>query len=193
VTVDRRTLLLLGTPLAALVVGGFAMELRRRPEPGYLSQPDLPVLKMERPVPVDETVVDITWGDLVPEGVAFRPVFDGIEWHGTAISAAQPSSSGLQEGLHLRVVRLSGYIIPLDLTAAGVTAFLLVPFVGACIHVPPPPANQLVLVTTEVPYPSDRLFEPVRVTGVLGLASISTDLAEIGYAMSADQVEPLRS
>ncbi len=69
------------------------------------------------------------------------------------------------------------------------TAFILVPFVGACVHVPPPPANQLVFVTTEVPYESSGLFEPVNVTGMFGKASTSTQLADIAYALSADHIE----
>ncbi|CAN0590062.1 unnamed protein product, partial [Ectocarpus sp. 12 AP-2014] len=66
------------------------------------------------------------------------------------------------------------------------------PYVGACIHVPPPPPNQLVLVTTDRPYENDGLFEPVVVTGMFGTAHTSTQLAEIGYALSADRIEPYR-
>ena len=64
------------------------------------------------------------------------------------------------------------------------------PYVGACIHVPPPPANQMVFVTTEKPYESSGLFEAVNVTGMFGTASVSTQLADIGYALSADVIEP---
>ena len=45
-------------------------------------------------------------------------------------------------------------------------------------------------VTTETPYESDGLFEAVNVTGVLGKDPTSTRLAEIGYALSAERVEP---
>lgn len=89
-------------------------------------------------------------------------------------------------------MRLSGFIIPLDYDGAGVTAFMLAPYVGACIHVPPPPANQLVLVTTEPPHESDGLYAAVTVTGMFGTASTSTQLAEVGYALSADRVAPYR-
>ena len=46
-------------------------------------------------------------------------------------------------------VHIGGYVVPLDFDATRVKEFLLVPFVGACIHVPPPPANQIVYVKTE--------------------------------------------
>ena len=43
-------------------------------------------------------------------------------------------------------VRIGGYVVPLDFEATNVKEFLLVPFVGACIHVPPPPPNQIIYV-----------------------------------------------
>jgi hypothetical protein len=70
-----------------------------------------------------------------------------------------------------------------------VTAFILVPYVGACIHVPPPPANQLVFVTSEEPYESQGLFEAVWVTGLFSTGTTDTALAEIGYAMAAQEIE----
>jgi hypothetical protein len=89
-----------------------------------------------------------------------------------------------------QIVRLSGFVVPIDYQGTGVTAFILVPYVGACVHVPPPPANQLVFVTTGTPYESTGLFEAVTVTGMFGTASTSTQLAEIGYALSADEIRP---
>ena len=70
------------------------------------------------------------------------------------------------------------------------TAFILVSYVGACIHVPPPPRIQLAFVTTETPYEFDGLFEAVSVNGVFGTDPTSTRLAEVGYALSADRIEP---
>jgi len=90
------------------------------------------------------------------------------------------------------VIRLPGYIVPIEYSGSGVTAFILVPFVGACVHVPPPPANQLVFVTTSTPYESASLFEAVNVIGMFGVSSMSTHLADIGYALSADKIEPFR-
>jgi len=90
----------------------------------------------------------------------------------------------------VQIVRLPGFILPIDYKGTGATAFILVPYVGACVYVPPPPANQLVFVTTEEPYESEGLFEPVNVVRMFGIASISTQLAEIGCAFSADRIEP---
>ena len=134
----------------------------------------------------------LTWADLLPEGeTALPPGLQGfIDHDGPDLSRQQPASSGVRTDWNGQIVQLPGFIVPIDYDATGVTAFILVPYVGACIHVPPPPANQLVFVTTQDPYESDGLFEPVRVTGMFGTAATSTQLAQIGYALSADTVEP---
>lgn len=96
-------------------------------------------------------------------------------------------------------IRLAGYLLPLDVSGNSVKEFLLVPYVGACIHVPPPPPNQIVHVIMggKTVYSSDKLFDPVAVTGVLtgksatkGLfLSDGSDDVSIGYTMDAQHVE----
>lgn len=88
-------------------------------------------------------------------------------------------------------VRLPGFVIPLDLEGERVSQFLLVPFYGACIHVPPPPANQTVRVIapaggTDIRQP----FETVWVTGRLQAQRVDTDLAKAGYTLTATEVSP---
>lgn len=139
-----------------------------------------------------EDVIDLDWNDLLPQsGQTPREKIWGLIEHDQApLISQQPAPEGIRTDWHGKIVRLPGYIVPVDYSGTGVTAFILVPFVGACVHVPPPPANQLVFVTTAKPYESKGLFEPVAVTGLFGTASTSTQLAEIGYAISADKIEP---
>ncbi|WP_245710315.1 DUF3299 domain-containing protein [Albimonas donghaensis] len=138
-----------------------------------------------------EDVVDLGWDDLIPQGQPpLSPSLEGVIPHDeSAMASGQPASSGVRGDWNGRIVRLSGFVIPLDQDGAGVRVFMLVPYVGACIHVPPPPANQLVLVTSERPYEAEGLFAPVTVTGMFGAAATSTRLAEVGYALSADRIE----
>lgn len=139
-----------------------------------------------------EDVIDLDWKDLLPENeTAIPDVLRGLIEHENApLVSQQPQSSGVRTDWNGQTVRLPGFIVPIEYKGTGVTAFILVPYVGACIHVPPPPANQLVFVTTSTPYESEGLFEAVNVTGMFGVSSISTQLAEIGYALSADRIEP---
>jgi uncharacterized protein len=86
-------------------------------------------------------------------------------------------------------VRIGGYVVPLDFEATNVKEFLLVPFVGACIHVPPPPPNQIIYVKTEKGFEVAGSFDPVYVTGTIKVASQYTGLAETGYSIDAEEVE----
>ena len=142
-----------------------------------------------------DEVIDLEWEDLLPEGQTTIPraLQSLIQHDGPDLSRQQPPSSGVRSDWNGRIVRLPGFIVPIDTVGTAVTAFILVPYVGACIHVPPPPANQLVFVTTEDPYESEGLYAPVNVTGMFGVSAMSTHLAQIGYALSAEKIEPFRS
>lgn len=138
--------------------------------------------------------VELKWEDLLPEGTTSIPnsLRGIIEHDGSATASQQPISSGVRTEWNGKSVRLPGYVVPITYDGTGVTAFLLVPYVGACVHVPPPPANQLVLVSTKRPYEIDGLFEAVTVTGKLGTASIATQLADVGYTLEATKIRPFR-
>lgn len=137
--------------------------------------------------------VDLNWQDLLPENSA-PPLPDAfsdmIVDHSSSLASQQPQSSGVRSDWNGQTVRIPGYIIPLEFDGEKVITFILAPFVGACIHVPPPPANQLVYVTTQDPFESGGLFEAVHVTGTFGTASTATPLAEIGYEMAAQRIAP---
>ena len=142
-----------------------------------------------------EEVMDLRWRDLLPEGQpqlrnAFRDVIDHT---GAPLRSLQPESGGPRAELVGKTVRLPGFVVPLDYSGTGVTSFILVPYAGACIHVPPPPANQLVLVTAKEPFESGGIYEAIYATGRLGVTSISTELAEVGYSMDAQKIELYRA
>lgn len=108
----------------------------------------------------------------------------------TASKASEPPK--VVEALDGKLVRIGGYVVPLDFDATTVKEFLLVPFVGACVHVPPPPANQIIYVKTAEGFKLSGLFDPVYVTGVLRTKVTFTGLAQTGYSLEARRAE-LRS
>ena len=141
-----------------------------------------------------ETPVDLEWSDLVPkeQGETMERLRQmGVIQHGQLSTGfEQESDAQLTRVYDGKLVRLPGYVVPLDYDGTGVSSFLLVPFVGACVHVPPPPPNQLVFVTTETPFQARGLFDPVTVTGIFGVAAAQTQLAEVGYSMVAEEITP---
>lgn len=92
-------------------------------------------------------------------------------------------------GMNGKQIRLGGYPVPLESDAKGnSTLFFLVPYPGACIHVPPPPPNQLVLVRYPQGLKLEDIYTPLWVNGTLKVEKVSNDLADAAYAMDADKV-----
>jgi hypothetical protein len=89
-------------------------------------------------------------------------------------------------------VKIGGYVVPLDFEATSIKEFLLVPFVGACIHVPPPPANQIIYVKAEGGFDVSGSFDPVSVTGTIKTETAFTGLADAGYSITAEAVELIK-
>lgn len=104
--------------------------------------------------------------------------------------------------LDLKEIRLSGYLLPLDLSGRKIADFLLVPYIGACIHAPPPPPNQIISAVTATPiaFRLEELFRPVTVTGTLAIERLSKELflvdgsddIEISYSLSVTNIQDYR-
>ncbi len=102
--------------------------------------------------------------------------------------------------LNGQIVRMPGYLLPLEFSGKQVSEFLLVPWVGACIHTPPPPPNQIVHVKPEKPVEMSGMFAPVWVTGQMTTGAIKKSLSlvdgsadiDVGYSLRASRVEPYK-
>jgi len=137
-------------------------------------------------------VREITWDDLLPPGVPYSEIIgegEIDEINDTWNPIYDANGIKLNEDLDGAYIKMPGFIIPFDVSAEGVTNFMLVPYVGACLHTPPPPANQLVMVNAAKPWPGDDLWEAVWVIGTMRTQLQSTDLGQTGYAISADAME----
>lgn len=89
-----------------------------------------------------------------------------------------------------KAARLSGFVVPLDATQDGIREFLLVPYFGACIHTPPPPANQIVHVIAPAPVKGLHAMDTVHVSGTLKAARFnSVDMGVSGYEIVSAAVE----
>ncbi|MEI9431417.1 DUF3299 domain-containing protein [Mesorhizobium sp. Cs1299R1N3] len=105
----------------------------------------------------------IFWKDL-------RPVTQAVaEDAGLPMIAAKLPDHGetLSVALQDKTIQLAGYALPVDRDGDLVYQFLLVPWTGACSHMPTPPPNQIMLVTPARPYKMSQAYQPVAVTGAL--------------------------
>ena len=88
-------------------------------------------------------------------------------------------------------VKIPGYVVPLEFDGqTELNEFLLVPYYGACIHTPPPPANQVVHALPKSPIIVENTYDPVYAIGVIRTQKSSTNLAETGYTLDIEQVVP---
>lgn len=149
-----------------------------------------------------DAVTELDWEALIPP--EWQPEKIMEEYNADELEDDDPRAQELLEKLRAlwkkapvvtdldgKPVKLPGFIVPLDTNATRVGEFLLVPYYGACIHVPPPPANQTVhVVTAEGLEYGGGLFDAVWVSGTLKVESSSSELADAGYRIDATRVEP---
>lgn len=98
-------------------------------------------------------------------------------------------------------IRMPGYALPLEYNGKKVTEFLLVPWVGACIHTPPPPPNQIVHVKLNEGFKVANRFIPVWVAGKVKVGALAKELffvdgtapIDFVYSISDATVEEYKS
>ncbi len=159
-----------------------------------------PATSAIEPLPAKPGAVrEIKWDELVPKG--WDP-YKGFKNRSTTIlSDRDPRAQDLLrdmrdiwdtaptvDALEGAAVKLPGYVVPLEELRGELKEFLLVPYFGACIHTPPPPANQIVFVVAPrgVKF---RAMETVWVSGVLHTTRQASYMGASGYSMQAATVE----
>lgn len=142
----------------------------------------------------------LSWEDLVPKG--WDPM-KGLQAPGlAAINDGDPAAADMMRRLREAwdnapaetrldgtAIKLPGYLVPLDESRTGLTEFLLVPYFGACIHTPPPPANQIVLVQPSQPLQGYHAMDTVWVSGRLRAARQGSPMGTAAYRLEAALVE----
>jgi hypothetical protein len=158
--------------------------------------------------PDQAAITEVGWEDLIPDD--FVPVqsplgnmsqeqidklFDGSEESNRELAkieemlAFAPTVSALDG----QRVKLPGYVVPLDFDGqTQLTEFLLVPYYGACIHTPPPPANQVVHANAHDSVTIEDTYDPVWAIGTMRTQTVRSDLAEAGYTIEIEALLPYR-
>ncbi|HJT99165.1 MAG TPA: DUF3299 domain-containing protein [Rhodanobacteraceae bacterium] len=90
-----------------------------------------------------------------------------------------------------RKIKLPGYVVPIESDDQGrMTEFFFVPFFGACIHVPPPPPNQIVFAHLAKPVKTPEIWDPYWLRGELRVETKKNKLAGSAYAMADASLVP---
>ncbi len=149
-----------------------------------------------------DAVRELNWDDLMPADYDPEELMPDIDVDSLSDDGAQAErymrmlremwdAAPVVSELDGSKVKIPGFVVPVEYDEKQVSSFLLVPYFGACIHVPPPPSNQVVHVTTGGFGPDPgQLWDPVWVSGVLRTEHVSSELAEAGYRLEAELIEP---
>ncbi|HEV2465407.1 MAG TPA: DUF3299 domain-containing protein [Acidobacteriaceae bacterium] len=106
-----------------------------------------------------------------------------------SIPQAKQKAAALQ--LSGKRVSIPGFMVPLEDDLDHVSEFLLVPYAGACIHVPPPPPNQIVYVKMNKNTQVQVTFtDPILVTGTLQISTVQSPYGAVSYDLSGESVAP---
>ena len=167
------------------------------------SDPSRVVAKESTPSEAADTSVrEIDWDSLIPDD--FRPDKLMEEYQVDQLEDDDPRAVELMEKLQElwdqapvrpdmdgAQVKLPGFVVPVEADSEETTGFLLVPYYGACVHVPPPPANQTVYVQAQQGQGTrPKLFDIVSVTGTMRVQRVENEMAAAGYTLDAVRIEP---
>lgn len=159
-----------------------------------------------------QSAEELMWDKLIPEGWDPYQLFDKFtaeeydalsdEEYMELQQKAQDmlTRAPVVESLNGKKIRIPGFVVPLEYDGTSVSEFLLVPYFGACIHTPPPPANQIIKSSLSEPYELETISQPVWISGELSTGRESSKLGESGYtiftdvdsgySMQVDSIEP---
>ncbi len=154
------------------------------------------------PLQAADTYKEITWDALVPKDWDPTQDLKALLSSGKLLDSDPRAMDALEKmkvlwdsapteaSLAGMRVRLPGFAIPLEAKADKVTEFLLVPYFGACIHSPPPPANQIVHAISAKPLKGMRSMDAIWVHGTLSLHRADTPWGKAGYRLAVDKIAP---
>ncbi|MFT3847610.1 MAG: DUF3299 domain-containing protein [Propionivibrio sp.] len=144
---------------------------------------------------------EVKWEALIPKGWDPAAEFKGIDLakmndaDPRAIAAlnrlktlwdnapAEPTMQGKRG-------RIAGFVVPLERDGDKVTEFLVVPYFGACIHAPPPPANQIILAKSARPLEGVTTMTPLWVQGTFSIIHTDTGMGFAGYQLTVNRIAP---
>ena len=157
----------------------------------------------------DEDVSEITtlyWEDLIPDDFVqpenpfatmtqeeVDKLLDGSDESNARLNQLQEefNYAPVVDELDGKRVKIPAYVTPLEFDGqTRMSEFLLVPYVGACLHTPPPPANQVVHANSDEVVEFKNIYDPIWAIGTIRAETVQSDLAESGYRLELESVEP---
>jgi len=192
----------------ALILAAISLKAPAETKQEYKIGERLPATKPTVPA-ANISYRKLNWDELMPadwdpmkplKGLDLNKLQDADPKAMEALGKAKESwnNAPVDPKLNGQHVEIPGFVVPLDVDPNKVKEFLLVPYFGACIHVPPPPSNQLIHVLTTRPLTKEQqkmlrnallMQSAVSVSGLLETMSANTSMGVSSYRLSAELVE----
>lgn len=146
---------------------------------------------------------EINWDALVPKNWDPASLLKGLDFGNLqdsdprAMEALEKmrkawAEAPVEKSLNGNRVRIAGFIVPLDAQRGQIKEFLLVPYFGACIHSPPPPANQIIHGVAAKPLKDVQMMSAVWISGTIETVRSDTEFGSSGYRMKTDAITPYK-
>lgn len=135
---------------------------------------------------------ELEWQELMPMGwKPSMPDFESFFHDPSTPAAVQEEDAPVVAALDNQLVSIKGWLVPLEWGMDAIKEFLFVPWFGACLHMPPPPPNQIIRLTLETGVPEREMFEAQQITGRLRTERSESELALASYRMEDALTERL--
>lgn len=137
--------------------------------------------------PIPESIIEGSAADRIDSALSMT-IDDPVSNYERALVSVR-----VRDEFNQRKIRLPGYIVPVETTEDGKsTAFFLVPFFGACIHLPPPPPNQIIYATYEKGVEVTDFDMPYWIEATITTQQVRNDMATAAYTATVDKLYPFK-
>ena len=167
--------------------------------------------EMSETLQLDSVFEKIEWTELIPQhdldSLLNPPNYDDIQDGSTDDQIASQLKSSISPDtqdpyqkalvstdviaeMNGRGIRIPGFVVPLEFNDdEAITQFFLVPFFGACFHLPPPPPNQIILIDYPKGFDLESVYAPIWVSGTLGTTLTENEVAISAYSMQMESFD----
>lgn len=137
----------------------------------------------------DQAARELDWLELMPKDEVDSLMDTPAVTHEGSFKQVQTGSFRAIKELNGLKVKIAGYIVPVEVDGdSQMSEFFIVPYFGACIHVPPPPPNQIILARLAKPIPVTEIYDAYWIEGTLNVEQIKNDIAASAYTLTTTKV-----
>lgn len=144
--------------------------------------------------------VETKWSELIPKN--WDPAIEFRKLDYSNLQDGDPMAMKLLEKMRKKwdeapantlldgkKIKIPGFVVPLEKKDKKISEYLIVPYFGACIHSPPPPANQIIIAYSEKVQSDIEMMATVWTYGTIRVNRATTEWGTSAYRIDVDKIE----